>query len=83
MSLGRLLRSAFAAQIFRHPDVYHAWCELVAQNRFGALRSDVREFLVQHQSMGVYLYGELAASESRALRTLARQGMSTIVFVDF
>ena len=53
MSLGRLLRSAFAAQIFRHPDVYHAWCELVVQNRFVSLRSDVREFLVQHQSMGV------------------------------
>jgi hypothetical protein len=77
-AVGTLLRRAFAAQIFCHPDVYHAWCELAVQNRFTGLESEVRRFLVEHQSMGLYLYGELLASKSRSLRSLARSRMSAI-----
>ena len=70
--LGPHLRRAYAAQIFRHPDVHHAWCELAVENRFAGGGEEVRGFLVRHQGMGVYLYGELAASPSRPLQKLVR-----------
>ncbi len=65
-SLGPHLRRSFAAQISRHPDVEHAWCELAVQNRFSGGGEDVRGFLLQHQSMGVYLYAELVVLQKIA-----------------
>jgi hypothetical protein len=71
-SLGRLLRRAYAAQIFRHPEVYHAWCELVVLHQLVWLQADLRQFLLEHQGMGLYLYGELAVSQSRLFQKLVR-----------
>nr|XP_045598611.1 aminopeptidase O-like [Procambarus clarkii]XP_045598612.1 aminopeptidase O-like [Procambarus clarkii] len=39
-------------------DVRHRWCELVIKNNYKDL-AEVERFLLEDQSMGVYLYGEL------------------------
>ncbi|XP_055885469.1 aminopeptidase O-like isoform X1 [Biomphalaria glabrata] len=54
-----------------NPEVQHSWCELVISQHATRWLDDVRTFLIHHQSMGVYLYGELMISEHSAFQKLA------------
>lgn len=52
-------------------DVQHRWYELVVKHVHLERLMDVEAFLEEHQSMGVYLYGEMMASSSKRLRRSA------------
>ncbi|XP_060556016.1 aminopeptidase O-like [Ruditapes philippinarum] len=51
-------------------DVSHKWCELVIRHNLQEYFEDIRHFLVHHQAMGVYLFGELIISRDKAQRNL-------------
>ncbi|XP_064090013.1 aminopeptidase O-like [Macrobrachium nipponense] len=57
-------------------DVRHRWCELVIKHSFHDL-SEVERFLLNDQSMGVYLYGELMITKRANHRKLAQKVFST------
>ncbi|KAK3609739.1 hypothetical protein CHS0354_029185 [Potamilus streckersoni] len=52
-------------------DVMHRWCELVIKHKLQTNYQDVFWFLVNHQAMGVYLFGELVISEDSHQKKLA------------
>ncbi|XP_066973328.1 aminopeptidase O-like [Macrobrachium rosenbergii] len=56
-------------------DVRHRWCELVIKHSFHDL-SEVERFLLNDQSMGVYLYGELMITRRANHRKLAQKVFS-------
>ncbi|GAB1601184.1 hypothetical protein Ahia01_000396600 [Argonauta hians] len=56
-----------------NPDVQHRWCELVIKNKFTKFYGDIKNFLLQHQAMGSYLYGEMILSGSRKQITMAKE----------
>lgn len=58
-------------------DVRHRWCELVVKHKYYVADGDVEQFLMEDQSMGVYLYGELVLS-SRRHRQLARKCFNSL-----
>ena len=43
----------------QNADVQHRWCELIVKHECGNKVDFVTEFLTEHQSMGIYLYGEM------------------------
>ena len=53
--------------------IFHRWCEMVIKHSWTSRREFVRQFLAEHQSMGIYLYGELAISRSKHFNQLGRQ----------
>lgn len=53
-------------------DVQHRWCELIVKHRYMDCLSDVATFLVEHQAMGIYLYGEMAISGNKRLCQMAK-----------
>merc|ERR1711874_285578 len=75
--LMRHLKTEYAGVIETNPDVGHRWCELVVKNKFKTCYGDIRNFLTQHQGMGVYLYAELAMSRNKTLVQLAND-----IFID-
>ena len=44
----------------RNAEVEHRWLELVVKFKFSRGKAGLRDFLVEHQAMGIYLYGEMA-----------------------
>ncbi|CAH1786932.1 unnamed protein product [Owenia fusiformis] len=56
----------------QNPDVRHLWCELVVKHKYSKAYQDVRLLLINDQSMGVYLYGEMMLSGCRVQQGLAR-----------
>ncbi|XP_064604873.1 aminopeptidase O-like isoform X2 [Liolophura sinensis] len=52
-------------------DVGHRWCELVIKHKCVKYYQEVKDFLINHQAMGVYLFGELVISEDKKQRELA------------
>ncbi|XP_030851550.1 aminopeptidase O isoform X2 [Strongylocentrotus purpuratus] len=56
----------------QNAEVRHRWCELVIKHKLTKANPDVRHFLMEDQAMGVYLYGELMASEDAVQQELAR-----------
>ncbi|PIK33190.1 putative aminopeptidase O-like [Apostichopus japonicus] len=64
------LREDFELHL-KNAEIRHRWCELVIKHRFMDGYGDIRMFLLKDQSMGVYLYGELLASEDSIQRLLA------------
>ena len=54
-----------------NPEVQHRWCELIIKHAYVERVNFVVNFLTQHQSMGVYLYGELASSECKKFNRAA------------
>ncbi|CAL1546848.1 unnamed protein product [Lymnaea stagnalis] len=64
-------------EIWRIPEanaeVQHSWCELVIHSQAIKWSADVKDFLVNHQALGVYLYGELMISENPRLQQLAHE----------
>ncbi|XP_002739704.2 aminopeptidase O-like [Saccoglossus kowalevskii] len=59
-------------------EIRHRWCELLVKHRYRARYSDVKQFLLQDQAMGVYLYGELILSEKPTERRLAEACFKTV-----
>ena len=60
---------------FQHqsPDVQHRFAELIIKHRFIEKLSFVADFLKNHQSMGIYLYGEMKLSNVKQIKTVAMQ----------
>ncbi|KAL5006133.1 hypothetical protein ScPMuIL_017291 [Solemya velum] len=52
-------------------EIQHRWCELVVKHKFLQCYSDVQAFLVNHQALGIYLYGEMILSGSQKQKQLA------------
>ncbi len=61
-------RFAFAT---KNADVQHRWCELIVKHGFKENLDFVRDFLREHQAMGVYMYAELAL-KSRSFNAVAK-----------
>ncbi|KAK9523335.1 hypothetical protein VZT92_019733 [Zoarces viviparus] len=59
-------------------EVKHRWCELVVRHAYTRAYGDVETFLVHHQAMGVYLYGELMVQEDPEQQALARRCLSLV-----
>ena len=55
----------------QNPDVQHRWCELIVMSGVTDQVEFIKSFLVDHQSMGVYLYGELASTELKIFQDAA------------
>ena len=53
-------------------DVWHRWCEIVVANSYSPGFRSLKEFLEEHQAMGIYLYGEMLASKNAKLRRMAK-----------
>ncbi|XP_076463161.1 aminopeptidase O-like isoform X2 [Babylonia areolata] len=66
-----LLRSSYHCH-FDNAEVCHRWCELVIKHKHKKWFSDVEHFLIHHQAMGVYLYGEASLSHCPPLLHLVR-----------
>ena len=60
---------------FQHqsPDVQHRFAELIVKHRCTEKLSFIEHFLKDHQSMGIYLYGEMKLSKLKQIRTVAMQ----------
>lgn len=55
-------------------EIKHRWCELVIKCKQGnRFHKDIQSFLLDHQGMGVYLYGEMMLSGRKALIDLAHK----------
>lgn len=55
-------------------EVKHRWCELVIKCKQGnKFNKDIQSFLLDHQGMGVYLYGEMMLSRRKVLIDLAHK----------
>ncbi|KAK3090011.1 hypothetical protein FSP39_008484 [Pinctada imbricata] len=59
-------------------DVQHRWCELVIKHKVDKHYTDIKSFLVNHQAMGVYLYGELVLAGSNKLKQIAQASFHLI-----
>ncbi len=46
---------------------------MVIKHSWTARKEFVRQFLTEHQSMGIYLYGELSISRSKHFNQLGRE----------
>ncbi|XP_062611661.1 aminopeptidase O-like [Saccostrea cucullata] len=56
-------------------EIKHRWCELIikCRQRSSSFYKDIQDFLIDHQGMGVYLYGEMMLSGRKALINLAHK----------
>lgn len=68
----KIIKNQHDTYIRMNPDVNHRWCELVVKNKYRRCYCDVVAFMKEHQSMGVYLYGEMALSKNKTMIDLAR-----------
>ncbi|KAK6188693.1 hypothetical protein SNE40_004821 [Patella caerulea] len=59
-------------------EVYHRLCELIIKHRYSQYYPEIEQFLKQHQSMGVYLYGEMMLSENKKLIEISRRCFSLV-----
>ncbi|GIY50265.1 aminopeptidase O [Caerostris extrusa] len=57
-------------------EVVHRWMELVVKHRHSRQYAALRDYLVNHMAMGVYLYGELIYSGDEAQETIAKECFS-------
>ena len=53
--------------------VYHRFCEIVVSGSHTRLLPLISQFLLDHTSMGAYIYGELMISEVAKFQSLARR----------
>ncbi|GFS94910.1 aminopeptidase O [Nephila pilipes] len=54
-------------------EVLHRWLELVVKHNYKCQFNALKDFLIHHMAMGVYLYGELIYSEDEKLQEIARE----------
>ncbi|XP_055956382.1 aminopeptidase O isoform X2 [Patella vulgata] len=59
-------------------EVYHRMCELIIKHKYTKYFPEIERFLKQHQSMGVYLYGEMMLSENQKLIEMSRRSFSLV-----
>jgi aminopeptidase O len=69
----RRLESTFKLSRSGSADVLHRWCELVVKHGYRAGLECLETFLVEHQAMGIYLYGELALSGRKAFKEIGKR----------
>ncbi|XP_022102792.1 aminopeptidase O-like [Acanthaster planci] len=62
----------------QNAEVRHRWCEMVIRNRYVDGYGDIRIFLLEEQSMGVYLYGELIATRDPVQRLVAEACLQAV-----
>nr|XP_006822289.1 PREDICTED: aminopeptidase O-like [Saccoglossus kowalevskii] len=62
----------------QNAEIQHRWCELIVKFQFLQKYDDIKSFLINHQSMGVYLYGELTLSGNTHQRQLAEECFSRV-----
>ena len=67
------LFARYEATIATNPEVLHLWLELVVARRLASHYTRLTAFLADHQSMGVFLYTEMAGSGDKRLARLARE----------
>ena len=72
-SVLKQIKQSYQKNICCHPELAHKWCEIVVKNKFRSNYSDVSQFLRNHQSMGVFLYGELLFSKNKTLKTMFQE----------
>ena len=56
---------------FPNADVMHRWCELIVLCQWKSEFSLIKDFLLENQAMGIYLYSELMLSQDSDCRQLA------------
>ena len=56
----------------RSPDVQHRFAELVIKHGCVDKLNFVEQFLFDHQSMGIYLYGEMALCKNKTIQNRAK-----------
>ncbi|XP_063401582.1 aminopeptidase O-like [Mytilus trossulus] len=62
----------------QNADVQHRWCELVIKHKVQKCYQDLKKFLLNHQAMGVYLYGEMVLSGCKQQKKLAEECFNTL-----
>nr|XP_054764615.1 aminopeptidase O-like [Lytechinus pictus] len=62
----------------QNAEVRHRWCELVIKHKLTKSYPDVCLFLKEEQAMGVFLYGEMMASEDVVQQELARECFKSV-----
>jgi hypothetical protein len=67
------IKQLYQLQLASNPELDHKWCEIVIKNKFRSEYSHVSHFLRNHQSMGVFLYGELLLSRNNTLKILFQE----------
>ena len=69
-SVLRKVKEEYGKQITKHPELGHKWSEIVIKNKFRSEYSFVSHYMKNHQSMGVFLYGELINSKNKTLKMM-------------
>ena len=59
-------------------EIQHRWFELVVKHKYTQAYSKLVKFLVAHQAMGVYLYGEMVIARCRKLRSIAEESFGEV-----
>ena len=54
-------------------EVQHRWFELVVKHKYVPAYEGLAQYLVDHQAMGVYLYGEMIIARCARLRSIAEK----------
>ena len=67
------IKQLYHQKISSHPELGHKWAEIVVKNKFRSEYSQVSHFLRSHQSMGVFLYGELLLSKNKTLKMMFQE----------
>jgi len=61
------VKETYAWYISKNIEIGHKWCEIIVKNKLRCEYHFVSEYLLQHQSMGVFLYGEMILSKNKHL----------------
>lgn len=72
-SVLKQIKQLYHQQISSHPELGHKWAEIVVKNKFRSEYSQVSHFLRSHQSMGVFLYGELLLAKNKTLKMMFQE----------
>ncbi|KAF8777509.1 Aminopeptidase O like protein [Argiope bruennichi] len=57
-------------------EIQHRWLELVVKYKYKCQYNFLRDFLINHMAMGVYLYGELIYSGDKIQKEIAKECFS-------
>jgi aminopeptidase O len=59
-------------------EIQHRWFELVVKHKYTHAYSELGSYLVKHQAMGVYLYGEMIIAKCRKLQAIAQESFGEV-----
>ena len=57
-------------------EIQHRLCEIIVKVKHCQFYSFLKEFLIENQALGIYLYGELALSNHKALKAISKEVFS-------